>query len=888
MIVFLFFLSGCFALIYQVVWVRQLVLVVGSTNAAVSTVIAVFMAGLGIGAWLFGPLADRRRSPLKLYAYLELGIGLYALALPSLIAAWTPGYVALARELAGRPAALSLLRVGSGFALLLTPTILMGGTLPVLVRYVGRSLARFGGDLGALYGANLAGAVAGSLVSGFVLIRLLGVQGATRVAVLGNLLVALAALFWAQRAAPEETAGTVPHEERLEERLRIPARARLLVWAAVFLSGYLGMAYEVLWTRMLIFTFSSTVYSFTLILAAFLTGLALGSRLFVMLERRRAPPLLALGATQMMAGVAALLLIPLATRSHGLIGALTDLWGPTGGVFLAGSALSAAAVMLVPATLMGVALPLGMRILVDDLSRSGRRVGAAYLVNTVGSVAGALVTGFAMIPLLGLKAGLGLVAVVQVGLGWAFLSCAEVSRRQRLQLAAATGSLLVASLTGAVILLRGPNPFDTSLGPEHGTEPVIEAHRDGVGSSVTVVRYPGARKSLRIDGFEAAANSPGGETGYMPMMTHLPMLLHPEPRRILVVCFGTGSTAGAALAHPGASVDVVDISADVFGFASHFEDVNHGVARDDRARLIVDDGRNFLLTAEERYDVVTSEPMPPQFAGVVNLYSREYYELAHARLRRGGFVVQWLPFHLLTLEESLGILKTVQDVFPETTLWIHSSTGIIVARRDLPVRIDLARLERGMHGPLRDQLELLGVRGPLDFVDLHALGPDAIRTATQGAPIYTDDRPSLEFHNPRHRLLQFRGPFTREQARTMEVILPLRAARAAPLVNAGRDLVARSATSRRVQSHRLLGDTYFFWGYPDQARAAYETAARHAVATETQAGLFLLAAESALMAGEPSAARRLAHESLAVAADPGAARLFLTRLDTSAPAVVGN
>ena len=240
--------------------------------------------------------------------------------------------------------------------------------------------------------------------------------------------------------------------------------------------------------------------------------------------------------------------------------------------------------------------------------------------------------------------------------------------------------------------------------------------------------------------------------------------------------------------------------------------MNHGVARDPRARLVVDDGRNFLLTTGERYDVITSEPMPPHHAGVVNLYSKEYYQLARERLAAGGFVVQWLPMHQLTLDESLQIMRTVQDVFPETTLWLHTDTGIIVARRDAPIRIDLARVARALElGGLRAELDELGVKTPLDFAKMHALGPAEIRAVTSSARPVTDDRPSLEFHALDHVLAEFHGPYTLEQARTMAVIWRARADSAAPLADAASPLAADLAAWRKLSSQTSLANVQRYW-----------------------------------------------------------------------------
>ncbi len=813
-----FFLSGACALVYQVVWVRQLLLLTGSTTAAVSTVLAIFMAGLGLGAWIFGARADRSPSPLRLYAYLELGIGLYALVLPKLLALATPSYVAVARALAGQPAALLLLRAGLGALLLLVPTVLMGGTLPVLVRFVSRSVERFGTDLGQLYGANLVGGVAGSLAAGFVLIRWLGIEGATHAAVITNLLVGLTALLVGRRvgASAPSAAETADSELRLE----LPGGARPLVWTVVVLSGLATMAYEVLWTRVLVFGLTSTVYAFTLILATFLLGLALGSRLFIAIERRPRP-LVALAAAHVLAGTGALLLTPLSARAADLVEWVTRGFGYAGEAFLAATALAAALVVLLPATLMGLIFPLGLRLLVDDLARSGRRVGTAYLANTAGSVLGSLLAGFVLIPLLGLKGTLLCLAAVQVALGLALVLRADLPPARRRQLLVAGAGLVLIGTASASLLLQGPSPFDR-LPAGKGGRARIEAHRDAVGASISVVRVPGGGTRLRIDGFDAAGDT--GSSGYMPMMTHLPMLLHPDPRRLLVICFGTGSTAGAGLLHPGTTVDAVDINRTVFEFAPHFAAWNHSVATDPRARLLVDDGRNYLLTSRESYDVITSEPMPPRFAGVVNLYSREYYRLARERLRPGGIVVQWLPLHLMTVEDAIAILRTVSDVFPECTLWLHDLTGIIVARRDEPVALDLARVARALaSAPLREDLARLGIGDPLDLVRMHALGPGLIRRATARAAPITDEHPLLEFHS---WLSPYQGwrdspyfnmPLSVELTRGLETVFRLRLEDEAPLVAATPDVVAEVARRRRQESHLALAHLYSLWGHDGPA-----------------------------------------------------------------------
>lgn len=809
------FLSGASALVYEIVWTRELGLTVGTTTAAVSVVLAAFMSGLALGAASLGRVADRTSDPLKLFARLQAGVGLYALGLPVLISIGTPAYVSLARAAAAGPLLL-LLRFGIGFLLLAPPTVLMGGALPALLRFSASRHAGLGLHLSTLYTFNLAGAVVGSVATGFVLIRILGVRGATLVAVVTNLAVAATGMLWsaASRAA---SCAARPRPSALTDsessHPTLTTGARRLVWAVVFFSGLLAMGYEVVWTRILIFSVGSTVYSFSIILATVLVGLALGSALLAALAER-AHPMRILAGAELLAGVTALALVPLFGRVPPIVEALSQHLGYSSTARIAATVAHCLLLTLIPATLMGVVFPLGMRLLVDDLRRAGRAVGAAYTVNALGSIVGSVAIGFLVIPLLSLKGTLLLLAAVQVVLGWLLLARCDLSPPGRRRVLMASAVLIGGAFGGASGLLRGPNPFDAPERVVQGSPDAIEAHHDGVGASVSVARYADGSRSLRIDGFEAAADDARG--GYMPLMAHIPLLLHPDPRRFLVICFGTGTTAGTGLLYPGLGVEGVDINPSVFEFAGYFERVNRGVARDPRARLVVDDGRNFLMTTRGLYDVISSEPMPPTLATVVNLYTREYYQLAHERLRPGGLLVQWLPFHLLTVDEALGILRTVQEVFPETSLWIHSSTGIIVARRDAPVQIDLLALGRRLDSQeLRMDLERLQVIGPEGLADRYMLGAREIRLLTAGIALITDDRPSLEFHSPRYVTL---ASLRQDRARSLEMVYRLRARASLPLQNASAAERVAFESRREVCTHRLLAELWLTMGRTSDAR----------------------------------------------------------------------
>jgi hypothetical protein len=347
----------------------------------------------------------------------------------------------------------------------------------------------------------------------------------------------------------------------------------------------------------------------------------------------------------------------------------------------------------------------------------------------------------------------------------------------------------------------------------------------------------------------------------MSMMTHIPMLLHHDPTRVLVICFGTGRTAGTGLLYPGAQIDVVDINRAVFGFASSFRQANRAVAESPRARLIVDDGRNFLLTTPRRYDVITAEPMPPRFAGVVNFYTREYYALARERLLPDGIVVQWLPMHLLTLSESLRVVRTMLDVFPQTSLWLHASTGIVVSRNGGPLSLDLNALQGRLVRPaLAADLAGVGVTGLPGFANLYALGPDALERLTRSVRPITDDIPSLEFHVPRHRWFQT------DLWLCLELLFRLRRDAALPLAGGTPEQVADLQESHVASSYALLGDLYLSLEMIDKARAEYEAGMARSRRPQDRA-LFLFArAQLAQADGDEEAARRLL--DLGLALDP--------------------
>lgn len=824
-----FFCSGATALVYEIVWMRRLALVFGATTLAVSTVLSTYMMGLALGAILLGRMADRSLRPLQVYAYLEFAIGLYALAVPHLIDVTMPLYVMVAQQSGESLAVLTLVRFALTFLILLVPTLLMGGTLPVLVRFVGRVETRWGIELGALYGINLAGAVTGCFLAGFWLIRLFGVRGAGELAAGVNLAIGLAALFASRLAGPLPDRAEGDEPPAVGETPPVSAvagRQEKILRVVIFLSGFITMGYEVLWTRVLVFTLKSTVFAFSVILATFLAGLALGSWFFALFIEGRRGRWESLAGAHFLGGVLGLLSTLLSIQAEPLTRAISSSLGFSPAIHIATMVSASALVILLPATCMGIVFPLATRLLIGEVSQAGRELGRAYWVNSLGAVTGSLATGFLLIPLGGLEGGLVFFGVLQFVIGAIVLRQSGLAISLRRGMLASAAVFLVAELVLMRTYLVGPNPFDpleTFPGGPHAT---YEAHHDGITASVSVLRDEQGSRSIRIDGFYAAADG-AGLYGYMPMMTHIPMLLHPDPRRLLVICFGTGTTAGTGLLYPGAQIDVVDINQTVFDFADHFRDVNRDIRHDPRARLILNDGRNHLLVSPERYDVITSEPMPPTYAGVVSLYSREYYLLARERLNPGGLIAQWLPFHLLTVEESWQILRTVVSVFPETSVWLHGTTGIIVARREAPISLDLELIRQRMNvEPLRAALRQLEIADAMDFAALFATGPAGIEPLVRDVTEITDDRPSLEFDSLRSGGLSVIGSRVVAQAVALETLISAKRVQPLPPRPGGAPADPEAQEYRRVVAFDELGELYRSADLLPEAREVLEQGLR--------------------------------------------------------------
>lgn len=726
-----FLLSGISGLIYQVLWQRQLSLVFGVSAYATATVLGAFMAGLALGGFLAGRVADRVRSPLVWYGVVEVLIGLVGLLIPSAFAALQEIYGPLYRAMGGSVLAPAV-RFGIAFAVLLVPTALMGASFPLIVRAALGSRDDGGRAIGLLYAINTLGAVVGTLAAGFYLIGEIGIQGSIAVAAALNVAAGLAALIVGQRLG----APTGPWRDDTPVATSAvacpPSLVRLLPWI-LGLSGFCSLAYEVVWTRLLVLFLETTTYAFSVMLAAFLLGIALGSAAVSPFLRRARNGPLALASLQALVAISSLLALQaLALMEPMLVwlGFASD-QGPS----IAATALLAFTAMFPPALFLGMSFPLAVTLFTAGGEQVGRRLGSLYAANVFGAIFGALAAGFLLVPLLGSNVTLTLLAILNVLAALATVTADTASsRRARLSVSAAALAtvLLLSALAPAAYadVVAARFPGEQILWSEEGLETTVTITRDG-------------DEHLRMYlNHHHQANDADWMVYFHRTLGHVPMLVHPSPREVLVVGLGGGATAGAATRYEGARVTVVELSRSVVRGAEWFRDVNYAVNERPNVAMLVDDARNHLLVSGRTYDVVTADAMFPSQAGSTNLYSVEYFRLVRRSLNTGGLMLQWVNADIPESEQKM-VMRTFLHVFPHVSLWLDG--GLLVGS-DQPLDPTLPWVDRVFEQPIaRAALSQMNIRNGADARKLYRADRAAIEAYVGDGPLITDDRPRLEY-----------------------------------------------------------------------------------------------------------------------------------------------
>lgn len=809
----LFFLSGACGLLYQVVWARKLVLLFGTTSYAVSTVLTIFFVGLAVGSVLGGRWADRTWRPLFLYGLIEVIIGLWAVLFILAVGKGEAVVVWILREGAYSREFGLLLRGLLSLAFLAVPVTLMGATLPLLARHVTADSTARGLRIGALYSINTFGAVTGCAMAGFWLLPALGYTRATVVGAGANLAVgALAIAFsgpgnerfpiagsalsasrfrvWRRYApwvggaafvvavfyafayellwppllavvAPGLGIGLIaiflsgrregrPIGEESGGAETLLSRGEVYVTLAAFgLSGFCALALEVLWTRLLAIIFLGTTYAFTTMLATLLYGIAVGSAFASPIIDRRRRPLAVFGIVEIAIGCACLLMLPVIAAMPGWLRSISEATGYDWARLTQAKFFFSFLALFPPTFLFGTTFPIVVRVLARRSETIGTDTGKLYFANTLGGVLGALAGGYLIIPTLGTQLGIlvlaGTLTLVGVGL---ILSSRGLSRPRKALLAAGA----VAAFTFAASVMPG----DVNMALAEGYVPkdnTIIAFQEGVEGTVAVSEprdHPtGSDRALWINAVQATVSIEKG-VKMNRFQGVLPLVFDRDPKRVLFMCFGSGITAGTLGLYDFDRIDAVEIARDVLDVAHLFEADNFGVMHNPRLRFIVDDGRNFLLTTGETYDLITFEPMPLALAGVSTFYTEQYYRLCLSRLSPGGMVSQWVPLHSLDPAVVRSLVYTFTRVFPEYCAWFVNSDLFLIGS-DQPLRIDLARASERLGRPeIAAAMNAVGLSDLPEMLSCFFMGKEHIQqyVAKDVRPL-TDDRPWAEFVAPK-------------------------------------------------------------------------------------------------------------------------------------------
>ncbi|GJL77563.1 MAG: spermidine synthase [Nitrospinaceae bacterium] len=761
------FISGAASLVYELVWIRQLTLIFGGTLFAISAVLCAFMIGLALGSWGIVRFLNRQKQhgkavhPILMYGILEGLIGLYGLGFPLGLKLLEKVYpLALAWAVESGPF-LHLIEFSLSTLLMLPPTLMMGATLPLIGSWsIGEKPQRIFSRMSLLYSLNTFGAVFGCLYTQLFAIEYFGIQGTVWTAVAMNTFVLLLCL--AYREKPEETQEP-PQPSKKSRREKIiddePAPSRTLSLLLLFIfiySGMVSLSSEILWTRVLVFPMGSTLYSFALILATFLFSIALGSLIAEKLLGN-SKWILKFLLIELGIGILGIGILPLLEQIPEWTAwadrQFYDLENTAGRTLFIRS-LFAFALMLPPTLGFGILFPLANRIHLSLFGTVTGTLGNSYAFNTMGAVLGTVLTPFVFIPLFGIRFSLFAIFALLILLSAVALALYQGGRPVRYALTLSLSALVVyagyswSQPTVSTQRLGEHNLARTEINADKEQMRLLD-YKEGDFTTLSVVEdvTSGAR-TLYVNGFSTATVSESiGGSAYMQAMGFVPMALHPNPKRALVVCFGTGNTLGTVSLFPGVEVDGVEIDRNVLSFAKWFSRWNHDVLERPNTRIIVQDGRTFTRWTESQYDVITLEPMSPVQAGVVNLYSKEFYEEALDRLNPDGLMMQWLPLHLIGPEDARAIIKTFQEVYPHTSVWNSFLTRIVllVGSRQ-PITLDKNRFDALMRVPaLAESAGQMGVRSFLDLTDFFVTDGDRLKPLLKDSPVITDNHPLLEF-----------------------------------------------------------------------------------------------------------------------------------------------
>jgi spermidine synthase len=742
----LFFFSGFSALVYQIIWFRKFSLVFGVDVFALATVLSAFMGGLALGNFVFGRLADKLPNTLQLFALLEFGIGIFALAFPVLFNGLTSVYAHLYHVFSPPFYEAQIMRFLLAFFLLLVPTTLMGGTLPVLSKFTVKTIHNLGWNVGALYFANNLGALLGCFMAGFFLIVHLGLSGSLILAAsinLGNACVVFSLQKWLNKNQDSvaEKKATDDGSIGIQDSYSYPAwLIRLVLWCFA-IEGFAALAYEVFWTRILLgFSYDKGVYFTTVIIMSFIFGLALGSILVARWIDHQKKLIKIFGLVEFFIGLFSILILPLFSfiaqwlvRSRFSYG--EDWWRTLGSEYLAFFAA-----MIIPTTLMGMTFPIVSKICTPYLKNLGRRIGWIGSLDTVGSILGSFVAGFILIPALGVVTASVLVALLNLIIGIFFIMS---NPQEQIKNRLVTSGVCFLAILISLAFVPKKHYFKYWQTSNAGDRLLF--YKEGASATVAVPQHPDGIKVLAIDG-AVTAFAEYGDIRVHKMLGYLPFLLRPQSQNSLVIGLGMGITAESLVQpHPMSQVRCVELCPEVADAAEKcFAQENKNILHNAQLDLVFDDGRSHLMITTQKYDIITSNAIHVRHSG--NIYTQDFYSLCREKLSPSGVMCQWMSTNWITRSEFKSLLQSFILVFPHSYLWCVNPGHILLIGSVAPVQIDFQKFsDHFIQNKVKNDLSEVHLDNPYTFLSQYVCDINRLSEYVNATPPHTDDKPIVEY-----------------------------------------------------------------------------------------------------------------------------------------------
>ncbi|MBS3775839.1 MAG: fused MFS/spermidine synthase, partial [Bacteroidales bacterium] len=753
------FFSGVTALIYQIIWIRKFGLVFGVHVYSITTVLTAFMAGLALGSLIFGKIVDKKDNPLRVFFLLELGIGLFALFFPFLFDVLSRGYGIIAQNMTLPDYGQQLIRFSIAFLFLLIPTTLMGGTLPVIIKYFVRRLGNLGSGVSILYALNNLGAVIGGFLTGFILIRLIGVQASLLIAASLNLANALITWLIArrfkkiilqtdERYVEEEKIVRKTEDEKVVYKLP-KSIVRLVLWVFA-IEGFTTLAYEVIWGRILIsFSFDKTVYFSTILVVSFIFGLSLGSFLIRKWIDRGKYLLSLLGYIEVAIGLISFVLLLFFSWLASFLSEqreLTDTWMQVAGkeYFIFFLLLS------IPTTLMGFTYPIVSKLYTQNIKNLGNRMGTIGFLDTIGSILGSFVAGFVLIPFFGVVISFLIIVSINVLIGLlVVLSHPVMSKRLKYSI---TGGTLILLL---VLSIQIPDrryftwwdqlDYKKTFFGEHYTRLLF--YDEGAGSTVTVREYPfgDGYLALNVDGHNTAYST-DKDRRVNGLLGYLPYILHPDPENAIVIGYGMGVTAHSLVQPDMKQIDIAEIVPGVLKASPIFSEWNHNVLEEPKVEAHIEDGRSMIyMSRDKKYDIITSNAIHPRLSN--NIYTRDFYQICREKLADDGIICQWIPPNWISEKHFKALVNGFVDAFPHSQMWyINEYSTLLVGKKEpMELNYGLIRDKMANNEKLSKEMADFGIPDPFMLLSQFIFDAADLEEYTEDAAVNTDNHPIVEF-----------------------------------------------------------------------------------------------------------------------------------------------